>query len=34
MVKYNTNVIKISMCFIVVGGKELENCVAFDFLNL
>lgn len=26
-VKYNTNVIKISMCFIVAGGKELENHV-------
>lgn len=27
-VKYTTNVImKISVCFIVAGGKELENCM-------
>lgn len=26
-VKCNMNISKISMCFIVIGGKELENCV-------
>lgn len=26
-VKCNMNISRISMCCIVVGGKELENCV-------
>lgn len=35
-VKYNTNVIKISMCFIISSWWERirESCVAFEFANL